>query len=106
MTVHICAPAPVVVKLRRLYCPTCNRRTYSVISFYEWYGPDDTCLNCGERFNEDGRAPRPFMRGWRKDSIAAAKRHYRRFRARPASEMPRVVPPADEAGTASVKPEE
>jgi hypothetical protein len=82
--VHIYAPAAESVELRRRHFPTCERRRFFVISFYEWYGPDGTCLWCGERFNDDGRAERPFARGWRAQSKADARAHYRRAHPRPA----------------------
>lgn len=52
------------------------------MSLYEWYGPEISCLSCGERFNEDGRKPRPFMRNWRPESIRRAREHYARWRGR------------------------
>lgn len=81
LAVHICAPRPEVVRLMRAGCSTCGRRTFQVVAFYEWYGPDGTCLRCGERYNEDGRAERPFCRGWREDSKKRARAFYRRLRA-------------------------
>ncbi len=78
--VHICAPQPWAVRLVRFRCSTCERRTFHVVASYEWYGPDGTCLRCGERFNEDGRAERPFARGWREKSKADARKFYRRAR--------------------------
>ncbi|MEE9598564.1 MAG: hypothetical protein V3V96_17455 [Acidiferrobacterales bacterium] len=78
--VHICAPSPESVRLVRVRCPTCERRTYFVASTYEWYAGDMTCLACGDSWNEDGRAVHPFERGWRGKSIAAARRFYRRYR--------------------------
>lgn len=79
--VHICWSHPVEVRLMRARCQTCERRTYHVVASYEWYGPDGTCLRCGERYNEDGRAERPFARGWREQSKRDARASYRRRRS-------------------------
>jgi len=76
-TLHICAPAPTERKLMRMECPTCKRRTFFTVWFYEWYGPSETCLRCGEHWNDGERSERPFARGWRQRSIADAKRMWR-----------------------------
>lgn len=81
--VHVYAPSATSVRLIRAGCSTCKRRTFHVVAFYEWYGPDGTCLKCGERYNEDGRAARPFARGWREKSKAAARSFYRRHHPPP-----------------------
>ncbi len=73
MAVIICAPRPVTIKMVENDCPTCKKKTEFLFESYEWYGGEITCLNCGDRWNEDGRAERPFMRGWREKSIANAK---------------------------------
>ena len=85
MASAICAPAPFAVTLNRFACPTCGRRVYGVESRYEWYGPFLTCLRCGEQYHEDGRADRPFARGWRERNKRNARKHYRAFhrQARP-----------------------
>lgn len=80
MSVHILSPAPVVVKKVRNKCPTCDKRTTKIISFYEWYGPSVVCLACGERWNEEGREPRPFCRGWREDSVRKARMYWKTWR--------------------------
>jgi len=81
--VHVHAPRPDSVVLRRVHCPTCERRRFFVVSHTPWYGINETCLWCGERFDDEGRAERPFERGWRKRSIESARRHYRRYRTLP-----------------------
>ena len=73
--VTICAPKPTMVTMSYLYCTTEETHRLMLSTSYEWYGGDLVCLGCGERWNEDGRAPRPFMRGWRLDSIKQALRH-------------------------------
>lgn len=78
--VHVCAPSTSRALIERSHCPTCNRRRPFIVLCYDWYGPDATCLGCGERFNEDGRQERPFARGWREKSKADARRLFRRFR--------------------------
>jgi hypothetical protein len=37
-----------------------------------YYSSDWVCLTCGERYNDDGRAERPFERAWRKKSLDRA----------------------------------
>jgi hypothetical protein len=76
--VHIHAPRPTERRLARIDCPTCKRRTFAVGWFTEWYGWDETCLRCGERWGDGERLPRPFVRGWRAKSIEQAKRRWRR----------------------------
>ncbi len=73
MTGNICAPAPVEIKTTLIDCPTCEKKTEFLCEYYEWYGGEITCLNCGDSWNEEGRAPRPFERGWREKSISRAK---------------------------------
>jgi len=41
---------------------------------------DITCLRCGENWQDQEMSPRPFEPGWRKKSVEAAKRLYRRER--------------------------
>ena len=56
-------------------CPTCKKRTRFFCTYQEWYGWRDTCLSCGEQWNEEGEmAERPFCRGWRQDNIMSAYR--------------------------------
>ena len=80
--IHIYAPSATEAVIRSLDCPTCKRRRFALCLHYEWFGPDMTCLGCGERWNEDGRAERPFARGWRKESIRQAREAGKRYRAK------------------------
>lgn len=91
VSVHVYAPPPMVVRLERFDCPTCERSRFAVVAVYEWYGPDATCLRCGERFNEEGRAARPFLPRWREKSVEAAKAFYRRHRS---TSLPQQEPSA------------
>ena len=75
--VHVLVPQVIDRKLSRIKCPTCQRRTFAVGWYAEWFGWSMTCLRCGERWNDGEQEPRPFRRGWRKDSIARAKRRWR-----------------------------
>lgn len=65
----------------REFCPTCNKNTFFVSLFEEWYGWDSTCLKCGDRWQSGELCPRPFARGWRKKSIEQAKRWYKKLAA-------------------------
>lgn len=80
MTVHVCAPPDASANIFRSQCPTCERQTYLVDFFVEWYGSEVVCLKCGERWMDGERMERPFKPGWRQDSIRRAKARYRRFK--------------------------
>jgi hypothetical protein len=70
------------LRFRRIqHCPTCQRRRRFVGRWQVWYDFDETCCACGDFFQDGGRAPRPFERGWRERRIAKAK-----------SEWPDVLP--------------
>ena len=71
--------------IRREHCPTCGRRTFFLIWFFEWYEPSSVCLRCGERWIGSEMSPRPFRRAWREESIEAVKRRWRRETAAEAS---------------------
>lgn len=86
---HVYAPRPTERKGFRVHCPTCNRRTYMLGWFYEWYGWTVTCLHCGEMWTGEEMHNRPFARGWRKHNIEAAKKHWRQ------------VPPNDPSSAAT-----
>lgn len=71
-TIHISRPSIIqrTVELQR--CPTCKKDQAFVIEIIAWYGQDATCLGCGERWNDGEMCPRPFARGWRRESIERA----------------------------------
>lgn len=59
------------------FCPVCEQRRRFVLHFGGWWGNDWTCCGCGDRWDENGALlERPFARGWRQRSIAAAKERY------------------------------
>ena len=66
------------VRLARMDCPTCERRTFGVHAFQEWYGWDSTCLGCGDSWQDGEMLERPFRPRWREESKAAARELYRR----------------------------
>jgi len=70
----VCGARYTDVRLLRFYCPTCGKDTWSVVSCAEWYGREDCCLRCGERWGEGMRAERPFIPGWREKSKAQARK--------------------------------
>ena len=74
---HICAPLPIDRRFVRNQCPTCDRKTFFLFYYYEWYGASSVCLRCGERWNDGEMEERPFLRGWRTKSIEQAKRRWR-----------------------------
>lgn len=71
--VTICQTPPMYIRRRIRRCPTCKRRRRFVDESFEWYGPKATCCACGDSWGEDGRYPRPFMRGWRTPAVARAR---------------------------------
>lgn len=71
--VHIHAPPVVDFRTLRRKCPTCGRRRTMFASLQEWYGWHVTCLACGESWQDGERCSRPFVPGWRRRNIAAAK---------------------------------
>ena len=79
--VHVHAPQPDAFGISRHHCPTCKRRTFMVWRYTPWYGSDDTCLRCGEGWQDGERSERPFAPRWRERNKAAARRLYRRLRA-------------------------
>lgn len=79
---HVSAPRAMEVRLVRVHCPTCGRRRWMTVLFYEWYGFTVTCLRCGENWADGERRPRPCAPKWRQKSIEAARRRYREARDR------------------------
>ncbi len=76
----ICTGQLDEVWIRRLFCPTCEKKRYFLCTLWEWYGLYDTCLKCGERYFEGEQMDRPFCPGWRKSNIDSAKKFYRQFK--------------------------
>lgn len=72
--IHICRAQTIGWKVTRRKCPNCGKRRM-LLEWFEWYPPILSCLNCGDRWSEDGRQERPFMRGWREQAIAELKKH-------------------------------
>jgi hypothetical protein len=73
LTVHLNRPSTMNVRLIRA-CPTCKqRRRFAGFDSPPWYGVTLTCCACGDTWSDGERQERPFMRGWRKKSIAEAK---------------------------------
>jgi NMD protein affecting ribosome stability and mRNA decay len=77
--IHIHAPKPLEVIIKKRMCPDCKDFKYSYfLTFtYEWYGPDHICMRCGRRFNDDGWVNLPFYRYARRDSKENARRLYK-----------------------------
>ena len=95
--VHVHAPQPDAFGIRRHHCPTCKRRTFLVWRHTPWYGSDETCLRCGEEWQDGNRAERPFAPRWRERNKAAARKLYRRLVAgTPAVVEPDVQAQIDE----------
>ena len=69
------------VKIPVVLCPTCGVRRRLLACFRLWYGWDITCLTCGERWADGQMAERPFSRGWRQESVAAAREIWKRWKS-------------------------
>ena len=74
----ICFVPALGTFLARNHCPTCDRRTFFVVSTYEWYSPMATCLHCGDTWHGGEMQERPFRRAWRKEAIEQARVRWRR----------------------------
>ncbi len=55
-------------------CPTCERPRRMLGQYQEWYGTTWTCAGCGDRWQDGECLGRPFMPGWRQQSIERARR--------------------------------
>lgn len=68
---------PDFTRLRAVkYCPTCERRRRFAGLAQEWYGTIWTCCSCGDAWEDGERLPRPFVRAWRQEYAAKAKRDW------------------------------
>jgi hypothetical protein len=56
------------------FCPTEGRLRRFYVRYQHYYGAEWYCLGCGDRWCDDERGERPFMRGWRADAIKHAKK--------------------------------
>lgn len=61
---------------RIMHCPTCDKMRRFACSWEMWYGTTTTCCHCGDSWSDGEPHPRPFRRGWRKESIARARRDW------------------------------
>ena len=76
----VCSPTLDHKSIRAGTCPDCGKWTRFLQFSYEWYGTDATCLRCGRVYSDGERMPLEFSRFARRDSIAEAKRAWRRHR--------------------------
>jgi hypothetical protein len=81
-SLHICAPPVVKHDARKMRCPDCKKESLVLTFFYEWYGPDSTCLRCGRRWSDGEWMPLDFVRGARRKSKESAKRRWRELRGK------------------------
>lgn len=68
-------------KVAMLRCPTCKRRRRMLAQFQEYYGWRTTCLTCGESWEDGEMLARPFEPGWRRKSVAHARKRLAILRA-------------------------
>ena len=75
----LCGSQYLEIRQPVVFCGTCQTRRRMLYVLEAWRGGYWTCLTCGERWHtEDGRMERPFMRGWRKQSVEQAKDFWKR----------------------------
>ena len=77
--IHISVPRYIIVKQPVHECPTCKTCRRFLLRVQPWYGADSTCLTCGDSWQDGERMERPFMRGWRKESVKHARAFWARF---------------------------
>lgn len=79
MTVHIKFTKFTKRKVAEQDCPTCKSKQEFLCEFENWYGWTTTCLNCGDRWQDGELCPRPFFRGWRKQSVRHALEKVKKY---------------------------
>ena len=84
----ICRPRGLTGRGIR-HCPTCKHRRRFVRRWEMWYGWDEQCTACGDRWQDGERCPRPFVRGWRKEATAKAKERW--AQALPSRDLDRSI---------------
>jgi predicted RNA-binding Zn-ribbon protein involved in translation (DUF1610 family) len=82
VSVHVTVARVIEARVVIVPCPTCERRRRMWMENCAWYGPHWTCLSCGDSWQDGERLMRPFARGWRQQSIAAARRRMEHLRER------------------------
>lgn len=82
MSIHINWTRYSRINLSRSHCPTCKKRKFFVAFFQDYYGWDETCLGCGDGWQDGAMKERPFERAWRKRRIKEAKATYRKWSER------------------------
>ena len=73
MNFHLYAP-PYSPYALVIDCPTCERQRRAYGQAYEWHGATITCAGCGEQWQGDEQAERPFAPGWRRKGIEYARK--------------------------------
>lgn len=68
------------VETRIIKCPNCKRRRKFLCEHQDWYGWLDTCLTCGDRWQDGEMLPRPSERDWRKGVVDKAKQRLSKTR--------------------------
>ena len=70
----LCSANLLDAELRTDFCSTCKKAVLKLCQYFEWYGPSVVCLECGERWEDGERLPRPFAPKWREKSIERARK--------------------------------
>ena len=75
--ITICFPRICAMRLRVHRCPTCKCLRRFLAEHEEWYGWRETCLTCGDEWQDGEMSERPMMRGWRAKHVALTKEHWK-----------------------------
>lgn len=75
--VTICSGPKGIVRRHLTRCWNCETRR-RVVQVWQgmFYGSLFYCCHCGDGWGDGERMERPFQRGWRKKSIAAARQYW------------------------------
>ena len=70
----ICVPRIIERKVIKKRCRNCKSDQPILWEHLEFYGIDETCLRCGDRWNDGELCPEPteHRRGWRQRSVRDA----------------------------------
>lgn len=77
-SIHINMTKNHRLSLHKGHCPDCKKRSWFTGFFQDWYGWDYVCMVCGRMWIDGEWMRLPFSRTARQDSIAAAKKRFRR----------------------------
>jgi len=72
MQIIICKPTIIRREVKKRHCPNCHADRPFLVEHLEWYGIDETCLTCGDCWQDGELCPRPLVYAWRKKAVQRA----------------------------------